>query len=72
MANSQGKLFKPCTYYIWVFYYVCSASITKSHVLLSMQISWLMQITLGTSPTETLSVAGNIFVGQVLQFNVYL
>lgn len=25
-----------------------------------------MQITMGTSPTETLSVAGNIFVGQVI------
>uniref|UniRef100_A0A3Q3WJF7 Uncharacterized protein n=1 Tax=Mola mola TaxID=94237 RepID=A0A3Q3WJF7_MOLML len=31
---------------------------------LILKISWLMQITLGTSPTETLSVAGNIFVGQ--------
>ncbi|CAG13118.1 unnamed protein product [Tetraodon nigroviridis] len=29
-----------------------------------LKISWLMQITMGTSPTETLSVAGNIFVGQ--------
>ncbi|KAK1888430.1 Sodium/nucleoside cotransporter 1 [Dissostichus eleginoides] len=29
-----------------------------------LKISWVMQITLGTSPTETLSVAGNIFVGQ--------
>ncbi|XP_051579721.1 sodium/nucleoside cotransporter 2-like isoform X2 [Myxocyprinus asiaticus] len=29
-----------------------------------MKISWVMQITMGTSPTETLSVAGNIFVGQ--------
>ncbi|XP_029951759.1 sodium/nucleoside cotransporter 1 [Salarias fasciatus] len=28
------------------------------------KISWVMQITLGTSATETLSVAGNIFVGQ--------
>ncbi|XP_070763102.1 sodium/nucleoside cotransporter 1 [Enoplosus armatus] len=31
---------------------------------LILKISWIMQITLGTSPTETLSVAGNIFVGQ--------
>uniref|UniRef100_A0A3B5N109 Sodium/nucleoside cotransporter n=1 Tax=Xiphophorus couchianus TaxID=32473 RepID=A0A3B5N109_9TELE len=31
---------------------------------LILKISWAMQITLGTSPTETLSVAGNIFVGQ--------
>ncbi|XP_029697761.1 sodium/nucleoside cotransporter 1 isoform X2 [Takifugu rubripes] len=31
---------------------------------LILKISWLMQITMGTSPTETLSVAGNIFVGQ--------
>ncbi|KAG7522511.1 sodium/nucleoside cotransporter 2-like [Solea senegalensis] len=31
---------------------------------LILKISWVMQITLGTSPTETLSVAGNIFVGQ--------
>lgn len=29
------------------------------------QISWLLQVSLGTTPTETLSVAGNIFVGQV-------
>uniref|UniRef100_A0A673CJM3 Solute carrier family 28 member 1 n=1 Tax=Sphaeramia orbicularis TaxID=375764 RepID=A0A673CJM3_9TELE len=29
-----------------------------------LKISWVMQITMGTSPTETLSVAGNIFVGQ--------
>lgn len=31
---------------------------------LIMKIAWCMQITMGTSPTETLSVAGNIFVGQ--------
>uniref|UniRef100_A0AAQ4PMD1 Sodium/nucleoside cotransporter n=1 Tax=Gasterosteus aculeatus aculeatus TaxID=481459 RepID=A0AAQ4PMD1_GASAC len=31
---------------------------------LILKISWCMQITMGTSPTETLSVAGNIFVGQ--------
>ncbi|XP_008280369.1 sodium/nucleoside cotransporter 1 [Stegastes partitus] len=31
---------------------------------LILKISWVMQITLGTSPTETLSVAGNIFIGQ--------
>lgn len=41
-------------------------TMTRSHVFLSTQISWVMQITMGTSPTETLSVAGNIFVGQVL------
>ncbi|MFT7806739.1 sodium/nucleoside cotransporter 2-like [Arapaima gigas] len=29
-----------------------------------VKIAWIMQITMGTSPTETLSVAGNIFVGQ--------
>ncbi|XP_007943315.1 sodium/nucleoside cotransporter 1 [Orycteropus afer afer] len=29
-----------------------------------MKIAWLMQITMGTSATETLSVAGNIFVSQ--------
>uniref|UniRef100_A0A8C0IZH5 Sodium/nucleoside cotransporter n=1 Tax=Chelonoidis abingdonii TaxID=106734 RepID=A0A8C0IZH5_CHEAB len=29
-----------------------------------LKISWLLQITMGTTPTETLSVAGNIFVGQ--------
>lgn len=29
------------------------------------QISWLLQVSMGTTPTETLSVAGNIFVGQV-------
>ncbi|KAM8860766.1 sodium/nucleoside cotransporter 1 [Synchiropus picturatus] len=31
---------------------------------LILKISWVMQITMGTSPTETLSVAGNIFIGQ--------
>ncbi|XP_041073922.1 sodium/nucleoside cotransporter 1-like [Polyodon spathula] len=31
---------------------------------LIIKIAWLMQVTMGTSPTETLSVAGNIFVGQ--------
>lgn len=31
----------------------------------SLQISWLLQVTMGTTATETLSVAGNIFVGQV-------
>ncbi|XP_034640392.1 sodium/nucleoside cotransporter 1-like [Trachemys scripta elegans] len=31
---------------------------------LILKISWLLQITMGTTPTETLSVAGNIFVGQ--------
>uniref|UniRef100_A0AAQ5ZC38 Sodium/nucleoside cotransporter n=1 Tax=Amphiprion ocellaris TaxID=80972 RepID=A0AAQ5ZC38_AMPOC len=29
-----------------------------------LKISWAMQITLGTSATETLSVAGSIFIGQ--------
>lgn len=46
--------------------YSRSGSMTKGHVFLYTQISWIMQITMGTSPTETLSVAGNIFVGQVL------
>lgn len=40
-------------------------SVMKGRVF-CVQISWLLQITMGTSPTETLSVAGNIFVGQVL------
>ncbi|XP_061138383.1 sodium/nucleoside cotransporter 1 isoform X1 [Syngnathus typhle] len=31
---------------------------------LILKISWVMQVTMGTSPTETLSVAGNIFIGQ--------
>ncbi|XP_056454471.1 sodium/nucleoside cotransporter 1 [Gadus chalcogrammus] len=31
---------------------------------LIVKISWVMQLTLGTSATETLSVAGNIFIGQ--------
>ncbi|XP_059802119.1 sodium/nucleoside cotransporter 1 [Hypanus sabinus] len=31
---------------------------------LVLKIAWLMQVTMGTSATETLSVAGNIFVGQ--------
>ncbi|XP_075715539.1 sodium/nucleoside cotransporter 1 [Rhinoderma darwinii] len=29
-----------------------------------LKISWILQITMGTTATETLSVAGNIFVGQ--------
>uniref|UniRef100_A0AAY4C3A3 Sodium/nucleoside cotransporter n=1 Tax=Denticeps clupeoides TaxID=299321 RepID=A0AAY4C3A3_9TELE len=29
-----------------------------------IKISWFMQVTMGTSSTESLSVAGNIFVGQ--------
>ncbi|XP_038640423.1 sodium/nucleoside cotransporter 1 [Scyliorhinus canicula] len=29
-----------------------------------IKIAWLMQVTMGTSATESLSVAGNIFVGQ--------
>uniref|UniRef100_A0A6J0UJ95 Sodium/nucleoside cotransporter n=1 Tax=Pogona vitticeps TaxID=103695 RepID=A0A6J0UJ95_9SAUR len=28
-----------------------------------LKMSWLLQITMGTAPTETLSVVGNIFVG---------
>uniref|UniRef100_A0A8C7SJZ3 Solute carrier family 28 member 1 n=1 Tax=Oncorhynchus mykiss TaxID=8022 RepID=A0A8C7SJZ3_ONCMY len=42
---------------------------------LIIKIAWVMQITMGTSPTETLSVAGNIFVGQTeapLQIRPYL
>ncbi|NXP08564.1 S28A1 protein, partial [Thinocorus orbignyianus] len=31
---------------------------------LIIKISWLLQVSMGTAPTETLSVAGNIFVGQ--------
>ncbi|XP_068552319.1 sodium/nucleoside cotransporter 1-like isoform X1 [Anas acuta] len=31
---------------------------------LILKISWLLQFSMGTTPTETLSVAGNIFVGQ--------
>ncbi|XP_038606253.1 sodium/nucleoside cotransporter 1-like [Tachyglossus aculeatus] len=30
---------------------------------LILKVSWLLQVTLGTTATETLSVAGNIFVG---------
>ncbi|XP_012588147.1 PREDICTED: sodium/nucleoside cotransporter 1 [Condylura cristata] len=30
-----------------------------------LKIAWLMQVTMGTTATETLSVAGNIFVSQV-------
>ncbi|XP_049708533.1 sodium/nucleoside cotransporter 1 isoform X2 [Elephas maximus indicus] len=30
----------------------------------AFQIAWLMQVTMGTTATETLSVAGNIFVSQ--------
>ncbi|KAG9489674.1 hypothetical protein GDO78_005559 [Eleutherodactylus coqui] len=29
-----------------------------------LKISWILQVTMGTTATETLSVAGNIFVGQ--------
>ncbi|XP_076130483.1 sodium/nucleoside cotransporter 1-like [Alosa pseudoharengus] len=32
---------------------------------LIMKISWVMQVTMGTTATESLSVAGNIFIGQV-------
>ncbi|XP_065498290.1 sodium/nucleoside cotransporter 1-like [Caloenas nicobarica] len=31
---------------------------------LILKISWVLQVSMGTTPTETLSVAGNIFVGQ--------
>ncbi|NXI68598.1 S28A1 protein, partial [Anseranas semipalmata] len=31
---------------------------------LILKISWLLQVSMGTTATETLSVAGNIFVGQ--------
>ncbi|KAK2536327.1 sodium/nucleoside cotransporter 1 [Columba livia] len=31
---------------------------------LILKISWILQVSMGTTPTETLSVAGNIFVGQ--------
>uniref|UniRef100_A0A8C8BJH6 Sodium/nucleoside cotransporter n=1 Tax=Otus sunia TaxID=257818 RepID=A0A8C8BJH6_9STRI len=31
---------------------------------LIVKISWLLQVSMGTTPAETLSVAGNIFVGQ--------
>lgn len=37
-----------------------------NNVLSCVKISWVMQVTMGTSSTETLSVAGNIFVGQVI------
>ena len=33
--------------------------------LIISKIAWLMQITMGTSAAESLSAAGNIFVGQV-------
>ncbi|XP_064422131.1 sodium/nucleoside cotransporter 1 [Latimeria chalumnae] len=32
--------------------------------VLILKIAWLMQVTMGTTATESLSVAGNIFVGQ--------
>uniref|UniRef100_A0A8C2SNI2 Sodium/nucleoside cotransporter n=1 Tax=Coturnix japonica TaxID=93934 RepID=A0A8C2SNI2_COTJA len=31
---------------------------------LILKISWILQVSMATTPTETLSVAGNIFVGQ--------
>ena len=33
--------------------------------LIISKIAWLMQATMGTSAAESLSAAGNIFVGQV-------
>lgn len=34
--------------------------------LIITKIAWLMQVTMGTSAAESLSAAGNIFVGQVM------
>lgn len=34
-------------------------------VFASLQVAWFLQITMGTTATETLAVAGNIFVGMV-------
>lgn len=34
--------------------------------LIIAKIAWLMQVTMGTSAAESLSAAGNIFVGQVM------
>ena len=38
--------------------------------LIITKIAWLMQVTMGTSAAESLSAAGNIFVGQVSHFFV--
>ncbi len=45
---------------------ICSSYGCINNVFFYAKISWVMQVTMGTSSTETLSVAGNIFVGQVI------
>ena len=34
--------------------------------LMIKKIAWLLQVTMGTSPAESVNAAGNIFIGQVL------
>lgn len=48
---------------------ICCLNGCINNVFLCAKISWVMQVTMGTSSTETLSVAGNIFVGQVIFFH---
>ncbi|XP_045142233.1 sodium/nucleoside cotransporter 1 [Echinops telfairi] len=53
---------------IFLSYTVAGSSFVFGEALVkdvfAFQIAWLMQVTMGTTATETLSVAGNIFVSQ--------
>ena len=40
--------------------------------LVIKKIAWLLQVTMGTSPAESVNAAGNIFIGQVLVISVIL
>lgn len=61
VGHSEGK-----EVHITLSLHVLQCQYDNKRWFVFLQISWIMQITMGTSPTETLSVAGNIFVGQVL------
>lgn len=55
-SGGEGNLRGACAYLL---------ALDAALFIPSLQIAWVMQVTMGTTATETLSVAGNIFVSQV-------
>jgi len=40
--------------------------------LVIIKVAWLLQVTMGTSPAESVNAAGNIFIGQVCIIRIIL
>lgn len=63
--NFCQNLFQVLTVIIFFSSFISVLYYLGVMALIISKIAWLMQVTMGTSAAESLSAAGNIFVGQV-------